>query len=127
MRRRPESGSTLASGGGRRPADAAAIERFDDGVVALPGVFPGRGLDLRPGEALPDVTDAVGLETRRHRGELLGCEAGQVGIGRQIAAAVLANHRRSDAVANPAMKCHVGPGGQDRESQPADGKHHGER
>ena len=87
---------------------------------------PGRGLDLRPGEALPDVADAVGLETRRHRGELLGREAGQVDVGRQIAAAVLADDRGSDAVADPAMDRHVGPGGQDRERQPADGERHGE-
>src|SRR4051794_10896250 len=40
-------------------ADTAAIERIDNGVIAFPGIFPGRRLDLGPGKALPDVADAV--------------------------------------------------------------------
>ena len=69
-------------------ADASPIERLYDGIVALPGVFPRSGLDLGPGEALPDITDAVGLQTGRHGRELLGREAGQIDVSGQIAPAV---------------------------------------
>ena len=56
-----------------------------------------------------------------------GAKRVRVDVCRQIAAAVVTDDRGSDAVADSAMNRHVGPGGQDRQGQPADGERHGER
>jgi hypothetical protein len=58
---------------------------------------------------------------------LFGCEAGQIDVGGQIAAAVLTDHGRSDAVPDTAVNRHVSPDRHDGQGEAASGKGHGEK